>query len=62
MEVSNHQLNISFAHQNETIEMVFLPVSLELFNIMILTAGMCLMYLGIEIYHPVYGLLFSNLT
>jgi hypothetical protein len=61
MEVSNHQLNISFAHQNETIEMVFLPVSLELFNIMILTAGMCLMYLGIEISHPVYGLLFSNL-
>jgi hypothetical protein len=61
MEVSNYLVNISLVHQNETVAMVFLPVCLEIFNIMMLTAGMCLLYLGIEISHPVYGLLFSNL-
>jgi hypothetical protein len=61
MELGNYLLNISLVHQNETVEMVFIPICLELFNIMMLFAGMCLMYLGIEISHPVYGLLFSNL-
>jgi len=61
MEVGNYLANISFAHQNETVEVVFIPIFLELFNIIMLIAGICLMYLGIEISHPVYGLLFSNL-
>ena len=55
MEVSNNLF------QNGNIEIVFLPVLLELFNLVIMTAGTCLMYLGIEISHPVYGVLFSNL-
>ncbi len=61
MEVGNYLANISFAHQNETVEVVFIPIFLELFNIIMLIAGICLLYLGIEISHPVYGLLFSNL-
>ena len=61
MEASNNLKNVSFGNQNETVEMVVLPIFLELFNIMVLTTGACLMYLGIEISHPIYGLLFSNL-
>jgi hypothetical protein len=61
MELGNYPVNSSFAHQNETIVMVVIPVCLELVNIMMLTAGMCLLYLGIEISHPIYGILFSNL-
>jgi len=34
----------------------------EVLNLVLLAAGLCGMYLGIEIGHPVYSLLFTNLV
>ena len=46
----------------ETVEMLFLPIFLDITNIIVLTSGICLMYFGIEICHPMYAILFTNLV
>jgi hypothetical protein len=57
--------NTLFQIVNDTAEfseISYLSISLELFNIILLTACICLIYLGIEISHPLYAVLFCNLV
>jgi hypothetical protein len=43
-------------------EFLFVQMSPGIINTLLLTVGLCQMYVGIEIAHPVYAVLFSNLT
>jgi hypothetical protein len=43
-------------------ELLFVQISPGIINTLLLTVGLCQMYVGIEIAHPVYAVLFSNLT
>jgi hypothetical protein len=54
----------TFTNQNISVEMaeiIFLPMCIDIINTVILTAVICIMYIGIEISHPLYAILFSNL-
>jgi hypothetical protein len=58
-------INTSFQIVNDTAaisEISYVPIILELFNIILLLACTCLIYSGIEISHPVYAVLFYNLV
>jgi hypothetical protein len=64
VEMANTFKETTFSNKNITVEMaemVFLPIFLDTINIIILIAVICIMYVGIEISHPLYALLFSNL-
>jgi hypothetical protein len=57
--------NTTFQIVNDTAvisEVSYVPIFLELFNIILLLACTCLIYSGIEISHPVYAVLFCNLV
>ena len=42
-------------------EQLYIQISPGILNIIFLSIGLCQMYFGIEIAHPVYAVLFSNL-
>jgi hypothetical protein len=61
MSFQNHINNSTNISQVEN-EFLFVQMSPGIINTILLTVGLCQMYFGIEIAHPVYAVLFSNLT
>jgi hypothetical protein len=65
MSAGNIFNNTTFQIVNETVvnsEPMYVPICLELLNIILLTTFICVIYFGIEISHPVYAVLFCNLV